>query len=307
VIALLATSLVVCLSGIVSAQNRASLFGDPVRDEASRAVPTQQLPAHLQPVVEQIVSNPTLYRHLPEQRIRSDRDMYAFLVRYPEVVVNIWQLMDVTKVQLDRTSPVAFTASDGVGTSTQVELIYSTPETQVFYTEGFYEGPLFRNRITGRGVMLLRSSFSKGAQGDEVTSTLDVFVRLDNIGAELVAKTFQRMVGKAADFNFVETAKFVGQVSLASEANGPGMQRLAANLQNVDPPIRDAFAQLTDVVYQRGLLRGPHQTPPENAYAGAANTASDPRNHQAGTVGQNPPTPAAEPAPARTRLPLFRR
>jgi hypothetical protein len=88
-----------------------------------------------------------------------------------------------------------------------------------------------------------------------VVNTLDVFAKLDHVGAEILVKTLYPVVGKSADYNFVETAKFVAQVSQASETNGAGMQRLAAKLTNIDPSVRQAFATQTEVVYQRAVLR----------------------------------------------------
>jgi len=240
----------------VRAQQPSSFMANRrARDEAVRAVPIDQINQRLRAKVSDIVSKPSIYRRLPVQDVDCDPDMFLFLVRYPEVIVNIWQLMDVTKVQLTRTGATTFDAMDGAGTVTSVELVYGTSNLHVFYAEGYYEGPMLRSRITGSAVILMRSTYGNQDNRPQVTNTLDVFARLDNAGVELLAKTLNPLVGRAADFNFVETSKFVGQVSKASENNGPGMQRLAANLKAVDPAVRQTFAQYADVVYQRNLLR----------------------------------------------------
>jgi hypothetical protein len=287
------------------AQESSFLANRQMRDEAVRAVPIGQIDPRHRAKLSDIVTRPSIYRRLPVQTVDCDPDMFVFLVRYPEVIVNIWRLMDVTKVQLTRTGPTTFDATDGAGTVTSVELVYGTSNVHVFYAEGYYEGPLLRNRITGSAVILMRSVYGNQNDRLQVTNTLDVFARLDNAGVELLAKTLNPLVGKAADFNFVETSKFVGQVSKASESNGPGMQRLAANLTAVDPAVRQAFSQHADVVYQRGILRRGVPLEPLSAVGQASAAAGDNATYQlAPSIG---PSAFLEPVAPRRREAAFRR
>jgi hypothetical protein len=228
------------------------------RDEAVRAIPFDQMNAQVKEKLWSVVSRPTTFRRLPTQVIDCDPDLYVFLVRYPEVVVNMWQLMGVTKVQVKRTGAYTFDAADGAGTTSAAELVYGRPDLHVFYALGVYEGPLLHRRIDGNCVLLLRTAYTKREERIFVTSTLDVFVRLNDPGAEIVAKTLQPVVGKAVDGNFVESSRFLGQVSQATEVNGPGMQLLAGRLANLDPPVRQAFVQQVESVYQKAVLRS-HQ------------------------------------------------
>jgi hypothetical protein len=274
------------------------------RNESIQAIPFDRMNEQVKAKVWRVVSNPSIYRRLPVQTIDCDPDLYVFLVRYPEVVVNIWQLMGVTKVQVKRTGPFTFDAADGVGTVTNVELVYGRPDLHVYYANGAYEGSLFRNRITGRCVIVLRSAFAKQGDRMRVTVHLDAFVDLDNIGAEILAKTLHPLMGKTADFNFTETAQFMGQVSRASETNGPGMERLAAKLTNIDPAVRQSFAEYTDVVYQRAILRQAAQVPLPTS----ANRATAPDGRPSGRAQPSAASNASlEPMTPRRRIPIFRR
>jgi hypothetical protein len=251
-----------------------------------------------------VTSNPTIYRRLPVQTVECDPELYVFLVRYPEVVVNIWQVMDITKVQVSRKGPSTFDANDGAGTTSRVELVYGRPDLHVFYADGAYEGPLLRNRVTGSCVVLLRTAYSSRDDRSQVTSSLDVFAKLDQLGAEIVAKTLYPVVGKAVDFNFVETSKFVGQVSQASQMNGPGMQRLASRLTNIAPEVRQEFTQHTETVYQRALLRQASAPHPATS-ADRTSTAEPPEDiTPAASAHANA---AAEPVAPRRRTAKFRR
>ncbi len=225
------------------------------QEQAIREMPINSLPEPIHSKIKQIVVKPTIYRRLPIEVIPCDPQLYVFLVRYPEVIVNMWQLMGVTKVVIKRTGPYTYDAQDGAGTVSQIELVYGTKEKHLFMAEGYYDGPLLPRRVTGRCVLLLSSAFSRDQQDRAFVSTrLDVFVQLDNVGAEIVAKTLHPLMGRTVDKNFSESTRFVSQVSHVAETNGPGVQRLVSRLNRIDPSVRTQFAQITSAMNQRAVL-----------------------------------------------------
>jgi hypothetical protein len=244
------------LAGAVMPNEQASNSRE-ARDDAIRGIPFQELQPTVQQKLGRVLAKPTIYRRLPTRVIDCDPDMYLFLVRHPEVVVNIWDLMGVTNVKLQRTGEYTLRASDGAGTITDLEMVYGSRDRHVIYAEGYYEGPLSGKRLTGRCVLLLRSSYEQGGEEKsvKVANQLDVFLQLDNVGADLLARTLQPVVGRTADHNFLESAGFVAQLSQAAEANPPGVQRLAERLELVDPAVRDQFAGVAAVAGERALIR----------------------------------------------------
>jgi hypothetical protein len=103
---------------------------------------------------------------------------------------------------------------------------------------------------------VLKSTYkTDDKQNSYVENRLDVFIQIEQLGADLVARTLQPLVGKAADVNFEESANFVGRVSEAAENNGPGMQRLAAKLVRIPPDVRTQFAEVSAVVSERAELK----------------------------------------------------
>lgn len=247
------TVLLGCLGACaVSVAASPDLIDHTTYDAAVRAIPFDNLTDDAQGRLWRIVSQPSIYRRLPVTRVQSDPDLHLFLVRHPEVVVNMWDLMGVTKVKVNRTGAFTFQATDSSGTTGNVELVYGDRETHVMIAEGTYQGPLLKRLANGRCVLVLKSVYS-GTPGPEtkITNQLDVFVQLDNVGAELIAKTLQPVVGKAADHNFIETTRFIGQVSQAAATRPNGMQQLSRRLTLVEPPLRDQFGVLTNEVYRR--------------------------------------------------------
>ncbi len=237
------------------------------RQEAIDAIPFDQLTEASRQKLWSVVSQPSIYRQLPITVTEADPDLHVHLVRYPEVVVSMWQLMGITKVQIQRTSDFTFKAADGAGTVCDVQLIYGDSNLHVYYAEGSYEGALLRKLIRGNCVMVLRSDYHQTeTQQVFVTNRLDMFVQLDNVGAEILAKTLHPLVGKSADHNFIESTRFLGQVSQAAEARSSGLQQLAARLENIDEPVRERFVEVAANANRRAAQRlaGPTPRLPES-------------------------------------------
>jgi hypothetical protein len=194
---------------------------------------------------------------LPIQVIDSDPKMYHFLVKNPEVIVNIWQVMGVTKVQMTRISPNTYRASDGSGAVGTIQIVYSDHETQVVYCEGVYNGPMFSKPLTAQCVLVIKAGYVQETNRRYyVTARCDAFIRMDSVGLDLLARTFQPIVNKSADLNFAETAAFVSTVSRTSELKPSGMAKLGNRLQNVSPEVRDEFIRLTQQVAARARKNG---------------------------------------------------
>ncbi len=223
---------------------------DPASSAATEAsaverIPFQRINGQAQENIRAVVDRPSFFRRLPTQTIECDPELFILLVRYPEIIVNIWELMDITKVEVKRVAPYVFTGHDGAGTSCRCELLYGTSDVHVYYGNGTYSGSLAPRDIDGRCVCVLHSSTSTNAAGRSmITVTMDVFMKLDNFGADLLTRTLGPLVGKTADYNFVESAKFVAQLNELCQTNPAAAQQLAQRLNRVDPSVRAKFAQV---------------------------------------------------------------
>jgi len=222
------------------------------RDDAVSQLPLNRLTTGAQARIRRVVDAPTLFRRLPTQQIECDPEMFVFLVRHPEVMVGIWEIMGITKVQTSRTAPFQLQADDHAGTECEVDLVYGDHDTHLFYAAGEYSGPLAAVPVRGKGVFVLHSRYVRSADGRAVViGTLDCFIQLDSLGADLVARTLSGLIGRTADNNFAETAKFISQISKASALNPQGMVDLASRLPQVQPGIRQRFAQQARTVHER--------------------------------------------------------
>ncbi len=254
------------------------------RNNAIAAIPFAKLVPAAASQIKDVVESPSIYRKLPVQTIQCDRDLFVFLARNPEVVVHTWQEMGITALRLDRAGPYEFTASDGAGTDSRISLVYGTPGMHVYYGTGVYEGPLFKRKIQGQCVIVLRSQFGTHDEKPVTRCRLDVFVRLPNSAIDVAAKTLHPLFGKAADVNFTETARFFQRLQMSAIRDPQGIDRLAQRLTKVDPQVRQQFVAIAQVTHLRwGQNDGitPPVSPP--SLSGRPPTAS-PIQHASGAA-----------------------
>ncbi len=236
--------------GMISANEPLKVEGSSSREsreQALRSIPlgnlTPQAVAKLQPVLD----DPTIFRRMPVQSIVCDPEMFTFIVRHPEVLVEIWQLMGMTRVTIERTGPFAFAGEDGAGTTCRCELVFGSERLHIYNTEGDYEGGLINRKLDGRCICVIHSQPAFGENGQAlVTASMDIFLKLDNLGADLIAKTISPLVVKTADYNYIESLRFVSQLSSAAQRNPQAVEQLAARLEGLRPDVRNRFIQVAN-------------------------------------------------------------
>jgi len=222
------------------------------RQDAIRSIPLAKMNAQAQAKVNAVLSNVTVFRRLPVRVIDCDPDLYLFLVRHPDVVVNIWETLKLSQLQVRQTGADTFRMVDGDGTTANFEYIYRSHDTHIVYAEGAYTGAVLARPVKGRGLIILKTGYVRETDGRSyITNRMDVFVSVEPGAAELVARTLHPLVGKIVDNNFSQSVAFVGSLSRTSEVNSRGVQRLAEKLTHVQPEFRRQLAELTGGVAER--------------------------------------------------------
>jgi len=222
------------------------------KEAAILRIPFQQLTPEAVNRLKGVVSNSSYFRSMPTETVECDPEMFTFLVRHPEVIVNIWEVMAVTKVTLQRTGPFQLQGSDGAGTASKMDLVYGNDFMHIYFATGNYQGNLWARPLTGNCVLVLHNRPGPLKNGKpSMVAAMDVFMKLDSIGADLVVKTLGPLMGKTADYNFTECAAFLSQISQTAENNPYGIHQLAKKLTKIDPNVRDQFIATTTSVAQR--------------------------------------------------------
>jgi hypothetical protein len=229
--------------------------GDPTssraaRDEAIRAIPWRQMGPEERRIAQFVIKNTSIYRRLPTRVIDCDPEMFNFLFQHPEVVIDVWRVMGISQVSLEKLPGGAYRGTDGAGTTGVVRFLQTSfgPNAQnvaVIFADGTYEGKPFVTPLKAQTILMLRSTAVQETNGRHyVTVCVDSFVRIDQMGIQLVAKTVQPWISKIADRNFIETLSFVSNFSRTAEKNPQGMQRLATRLSSLDEPTRNELVAL---------------------------------------------------------------
>ncbi|MEX0643044.1 MAG: hypothetical protein WD468_10110 [Pirellulales bacterium] len=220
------------------------------RDEAIRAIPWQSFAPDDRRRAQSVIQNTSIYRRLPTRIIDCDPDMFAFLIQHPEVVIDVWRLMGVSRITLDKMPDGTFRGTDGNGTVGNVRYLHTSfgPDAKtvaIVYADGAYDGKPFPTTLKAQSVLVLRATAVQETNGRHyVTVRVDSFVHVQQMGFELVAKTVQPWLNKTADQNFIETLSFVSNFSRTAEKNPQGMQRLSTRLPSIDDPTRNQLVQL---------------------------------------------------------------
>ncbi|WP_146565039.1 hypothetical protein [Posidoniimonas corsicana] len=221
-----------------------------VMEQARGEIPWAKLSRQDQRLTQYVVRKASLFRRSPTHAFDCDPQVFNFLSQHPEVVVNVWNLMGVSKLSLTRHAEDRFHAEDGAGAEGALRVMHAdyqpdSRNTVVVFADGQYQAGPMPEPIDAHCVLVLRSASRRESDGrDYVTARLDSFVRFEHVGTELIAKTLKPLLVKSADHNFTETMKFVSTFSRTAEQRPDGLLNLAQRLDKVDDKTREELAVL---------------------------------------------------------------
>ncbi|HEY1064726.1 MAG TPA: hypothetical protein VGE52_01390 [Pirellulales bacterium] len=246
------------------------------KQEAVDSLPLGKLNAANRAKVEHVLEDAAMYRQLPVSMCRCEPQLYLLLVNRPDTVVNIWEVLGISQFDLRQIGPNLYQADDGTGMQTTVEFLHRSHDAHIAYVEGLYQGPLLSRKIKAQCVLFLRSQYAPAEDGSwMITHRLDAFVRFDALGAEMLARTMNSMIGKIADRNFREVSNFITNLSTRAVDDAEWTADLASKLDNVRPDVRDQFAKVTAAMANRSPVEQTAAVAPPAEETGA--TAIDAR------------------------------
>lgn len=229
------------------------------REAARKALGLEGMNAEDRRDAESVLRHPTLYRRLPLETFTCDRDLLDFALAKPEVIVDVWRVLGISRLSLDPTAPGRWRMSDGWGTEGTLRLLRHehTPQGNllVLLGKGGYHGPLAPQQLTGTCLVLVRCrEVGKAADGSaRHTMQVDAFLDADGVGLEIVTRSLQGLVCRSSASNLHEICQFMAELSATSGENPAGVARLSARLTKVDPDARRSFAALVRGVADGGI------------------------------------------------------
>ncbi len=229
----------------------AATTSDTARRDAIASIPFENLDRDGRAKVAAVLQDSTAFRRLPTQVIDCDPHLFLFLVRHPDVTVNIWRVLELSQLELRQTDSNRFELIEPTGTRLQAEFLYQSPEVHVIYGQGVYAGPVLGRPVHGRCVLVLRSGYVQETNGRHyVTARLDTFLQVQERAPDLITKLLHPLAGRTADHNFIQIVAFAGSLSRTAEVNHRGVQRLAGQLSGVQPDVRVRLSELAADIAQ---------------------------------------------------------
>mgnify|MGYP006277864219 CR=1 FL=1 len=236
--------------GVAAALADAGSSGRDARRRSAESIPLDRMPEPQRKVVEQSLRSATLFRHLPAETVTCDPALLEFVLAKPEVLVDLWRALGISRLALDPAGPGQWRLSDGYGTTGVVRLLHQerTPRggLLVFHGRGGYTGPLAPRQLTGSCLVVVRhAALEPDAQGRAQQAVqIDAFLDVDGLGLEIVTRTLQPLIIRSAAANLHEICLFVSQFSAAAQRNPAGVERLADRMGRTAPPDRRTLARL---------------------------------------------------------------
>ncbi|WP_231934537.1 hypothetical protein [Botrimarina colliarenosi] len=254
----MAFAIALCLSPApLHAQDDGGSESREARQAALQAIPWRHLNAIDRPLVESVVADATLYRQLPTRIIDCDDEMFAYLVDHPDLIVDSWNVMGVSRLQLAPIAPGRYRVADSAGAVGDIRVLHrdgggAEPLRMLLLADGSYQAGPMPSSIDGQSVLLLRAESVEESNGRcYLTTRLDAFIRFEGPATKLVARTLKPLILRTSDHNFIETMRFVSLFSRTAETNPAGMVRLANHLQQVEEPTRREFAAMCQATSER--------------------------------------------------------
>ncbi|WP_145287224.1 hypothetical protein [Pirellulimonas nuda] len=245
------------VAGAADSDSMEATTSHAARQDAEKAIPWGELSHQDQRLVRYVVNGASLYRRMPTRVVDCDPDMFSLLCQRPEVVVNLWNVLGVSNLELERISDNQFRATDKLGTSGVMRVLNSCyePGAQnrlLLFVDGSYHSPPIPGPVEAKCVLLLRTGSTIETDGRPyVAGRLDSFVMFERKATELVARTLQSVIGTTADHNFTETMKFASVLSRSAESDPDRVAALTPKLDRVSLEGRDELIRQSHATARR--------------------------------------------------------
>ncbi len=220
------------------------------RRRAVEAFPMDRIPEPQRRAIEPCLKSATLYRRLPVETVVCDAELLDFALTKPEAIVDIWQVLGISRLTLDPMGQRQWRLSDGYGTVGVLRLVHQERQGRggllVFHGRGAYTGPLSPKNLTGSCVLLVRHSPAMEAVDGRPRQAIqiDSFLDMDGVGLEIVTRTLQPLIVRSAASNLHEICLFMSTLSESARTNPEGVAQLASRLQQTNAADRQTLAAI---------------------------------------------------------------
>ena len=117
----------------LGAKQRPSPFepdtSEAARQSAIQSIPFERLDADARAKAREVLSRTSVFRRMPVQVIDCDPHLYLFLLEHPDVIVNIWKELRISRLKLTQIDPGRYEVIEPAGTECTIEYLYDSHDT----------------------------------------------------------------------------------------------------------------------------------------------------------------------------------
>ncbi len=225
--------------------------------EALRRIPWNSLSPQDYQKAQSVVSKYSVFRRLPLAGAYCNPEVFDYCLLHPEIVVGLWREMGYSQITMKQEQSNLFSLNDSGGTVGKIEVLYHDNENILVYCWGSYKTPVGNRALEGEILLFIQTRYSEDSKMQPlVVCRADSFVKINNVGVEMVSKVFAPMLGKIADANFTQTVGFVGSISeLAEKAPKEMYTRIDGLTELVAPKVQEDLYQIAASVWSEANER----------------------------------------------------
>ena len=215
------------------------------RIDPSQIVPLEQIAPESREGVAEVIRDHTFHRQGTPDTFPCDPTLYSTLLNEPDLTLSLWRDLSTAPVQLRKIAPNRYEGTDGQGASGTWDYVLRSPELHVMMAYFNYVSPRGNAKIDARIVLVVRSSYFRGASGDSsVQHSVEAFVKIDTKGWKTVARTFRPVIEKALEDQVQEAGLFVSLMSRVVVDHPTWALQVVGKQEGLDPEVKDKFRRI---------------------------------------------------------------
>ena len=253
----LATTLLGLWVGATFPGGRRLLAAGSRRVEPAQVVPLDQIaPAHRESVAETIRDH-TIHRKGTPDSFSCHPSVYLGLIDEPAITLALWKDLADSPVRLRQLAPGRYEGTDGNGASATWEFVHRTSTLHVLLCTLDYTSPRGNARLQGRIVLIVRSGFFRGKDGDPVVKhDVEAFVKVDSKGWKTLARTVRPILEGVLEDQVQEAGLFVSLMGGLVEKYPNWACEVATTKSEATPEAKHAFHDAVMTHRRKDALTG---------------------------------------------------
>lgn len=227
------------------------------RFDPAQVLPLHQIDAAHRDVVAEVIAENSFHRQGQTDTFPANPKLYLALLNEPALTLALWQDLAPTPASLRQVGPGRYEGTDGAGATAVWQYVLSSPRLHVLYCTLDYASPHGATRLSGRIVMIVRTSFYKDTAGEPwIKHDLEAFVKIDSRGWKAVAVTVRPIIEKLLQEQVQEAGWFISLMARLVETYPDWAVGVTRKPGPLPTATREAFTDLVNKHRRPGAFEG---------------------------------------------------